>query len=359
MTGSPEKEAPPQFDSRVELLRLKCKKAALHIQERLNEDLPVLLNRECECTVGEISFLTEQELRELPTRPNDFWLVLREGERAHFQIHFPFAVGIALSGLLLVMADSRIRERIAEQELIQEDLDVLMEIGNQLRGGLMRSLRKIAYRDVHLALGGLLQAPQPPETLPSGLACLYPVTIRIPRLLSDRFEIVADLGGLAHIFGVAMDKASLEQLLSEGETSDESPGGEGPRGQAIVIGSSCEADVLRRILSLLGYQIVQVRDVQTLAEELREGAIRVIAIDVEDDPAKPLRLVQLLRSFNRECPILLGARAWTKEQLFAGVRAGASGFLIKPYTLEAVRERLLPRESTPAPEPAAAPPSSL
>ncbi|MDZ7372343.1 MAG: response regulator [candidate division KSB1 bacterium] len=331
------KEPSEAVDAQADLLRLKCKKLALSIQERLNEDLPVLLNRECECSVGGTCLATQEQLRELPTRATDFWLILHGlDDTVQLLIHLPFAVGIAFSGLLLVMADNRIRERMQEQEANQEDLEVLLEVGNQLRGGLMRTLRKIAYRDVPLNLVGLRQGTEPPEVLRSGYACVYPVTIRISRLLADRFEIIADLAGLARAFGIRTSEADLVRLVTGPGTEEPAPS----RGGAVVIGGTAGSDVLRKTLSDLGYEILHPPDVRRLIEQLQARQVQLIVIDADEEVDKALRLVQLLRSFTRDCPILVGARTWTRENLFAGVRAGVTGFLTKPYRFEALREKV-------------------
>jgi len=352
--------ASKQHTGNLELFKLKCRKACIHIQERLNEDLPVLLNRECECTSPGPTFCPTSQLEEVLGRNNDFWISLKVdklGDKGTLLIHLPFPLGIAFSGTLFMMADSRIRERIEEGSVTDEDLDVLYEVGNQLRGGLMRSLRKTAHHDVHLSLDYVIQHGGPPERFASGAAVVVPITIRIPRLLADRFEVLADLLGMASLLRVEVSQGEIREMLGGEPTPEAQPvpdsrasdGGPQVTGKkAAIIEGTPEAGPLRSAVENLGYALVEYESVQSLTDQLRNGQIHLIVIDSGDDVVKALRLAQLLRSFSRNCKIFVGARQWRKEQIYQGVRAGVDGFLTKPYDPETLRQKLPPVVDTEA-----------
>ena len=342
------KKTSQDFAERLELLRLKCKKATVLIAERLNEDLRILLNRDCSVNCPGPVFQAVEQMAAEFARDRDFWASTffdKGPQEAKLMLHIPFPLGVVFSGVVIVMADNRIREKIEEMQFTDEDFEVLEEVVNQLRGSLMRALRKAAHRDLHLVQEYVIQMSGIPEPIPSGYACVIPLHLNISRLIETKLQIILDLQATAELFGLELPKSELDELFvpeqapdNGKDTPQDNAGAESPR--AVVIEGTEEGRVLRPILRAAGFEVVDFDRVQQLSEQLERGEIDVVLIDSGENVMKAIRLAQMLRSFSRTCTIVVGANQWKREMIFQGVRAGINGFLTKPYEAAAVVQKL-------------------
>ncbi|NOZ57907.1 MAG: hypothetical protein GXO73_14100 [Calditrichaeota bacterium] len=332
-----------ELKERSELLRLKCKKAVVQFGSRLDEDLPVLLGRPCKVTCSSPEPVTQDAFAQSVAGSDSVWAVstFERGSEGKVILRFPFEVGATLSGLLLVMADNRILEKVQERELTEEDLDVLQEVANQLRGILMRTFQKAVHRDVYLSPEYFIRSDELPETFPSGRACTFSVNVQIPALLDSAFDVAVDFDTLARLFGVnitAADLARLEKALETGTAKAEKPTGH--LGTAVLIASDADAQkMLRAGIEGAGLRVARVPDFQELSNAVRSGLITAVIIDASG-VAKGLKLARVLRSFSPRCAIVLGAAQWSREHVLESLKAGVDALLTQPYETDVVAKKI-------------------
>ncbi len=334
-----------ELKERSELLRLKCKKAVVQFGSRLDEDLPVLLGRPCKVTCSSPESLTQDAFAQSVAGSDSVWAVstFERGSEGKVIMRFPFEVGATLSGLLLVMADNRILEKVRERELTEEDLDVLQEVANQLRGILMRTFQKAVHRDVYLSPEYLIRSDELPETFPSGRACRFSVNIQVPALLDSAFDVALDFDTLARLFGVnitAANLARLEKALETGTAKAEKPTGH--LGTAVLIASDADAQkMLHAGIEGAGLRVARVPDFQELSNAVRSGLITAVIIDASGGVAKGLKLARVLRSFSPRCAIVLGAAQWSREHVLESLKAGVDALLTQPYETGVVAKKIV------------------
>ncbi len=333
-----------ELKERSELLRLKCKKAVVQFGSRLEEDLPVLLGRPCKVTCSSPAPVTQDEFAKSVAGSDSVWAVssFERGSEGKVLLRFPFEVGATLSGLLLVMADNRILEKVQERELTEEDLDVLEEVANQLRGILMRTFQKAVHRDVYLSPDYFIRSDELPEEFPSGRACTFSVSVQIPALLDGAFDVAMDFDSLAKLFGVnicAADLARLEQTPEVQTSEPDKPAGHS--GTAVLIASDPSAQkMLRAGIEEAGLRAARVPDFQELSNAVRSGLITAVVIDASAGVAKGLKLARVLRSFSPRCAIVLGATRWSREHVLESLKAGVDALLTQPYETDVVAQKI-------------------
>ena len=333
-----------ELEQRLSLLRLKVKKATVQLGDRLDKDLVALLGRPCKVTCTSPQTLSQEEFRSSIAGADSFWAVssILGNPRSRVVIRFPFEVAATVSGVLLVMADSRIREKIQEGELTEEDMDVLEEVANQLRGVLMRTLQKAIHANVHMNPEYFIRSEELPESFPSGYLCSFSVGLQIPRLLDSAFDVAIDFDALAELFHVdisAADVLIIEKNRAAKGRQDSSP--ERHSGTAVLIASNGEAqDVLRTAIEQVGLRVARVPDFQELSNAVRSGLVRLVLIDASGGVEKGLKLAKVLRSFSPHCAIIVGAAAWSREHVLESLRGGVDVLLTQPYKVDVVARKI-------------------
>ena len=333
-----------ELQERLSLLRLKAKKATVRLGDRLDKDLVALLGRPCKVTCTSPQNVSQEEFRASIAGTDSFWAVssVQGNPRSRVVIRFPFEVAATVSGLLLVMADSRVLEKVQERELTEEDMDVLEEVANQLRGILMRTLQRTVHGNVHLNPEYFIRSEELPESFPSGYACSFSVKLQIPGLLDSAFDIAIDFDALAELFHVNISASDVLALEENSATSEkENRSAERHSGTAVLIASNGDAqDTLRAAIEQAGLRAARVPDFQELSNAVRSGLVRVVLIDASSGIEKGLKLARVLRSFSPHCAIIVGATAWSREHVLESLRGGVDVLLTRPYKVDVVARKI-------------------
>ena len=333
-----------ELQERLSLLRLKVKKATVQLGDRLDKDLVALLGRPCKVACTSPRTVSQEEFRASIAGADSFWAVssIQGNPKSRVVLRFPFEVAATVSGLLLVMADNRILEKVQERELTEEDMDVLEEVANQLRGILMRTLQKAVHTSVHLNPEYFIRSEELPESFPSGYACSFSVTLQIPGLLDNAFDIAIDFDALAKLFRVDVSSADVVRI-EEARTSRAAQSGSSRQhsGTAVLIASDKGAqETLRAAIEQAGLRAARVPDFQELSNAVRSGLITAVLIDASSGVDKGLKLAKVLRSFSPHCAIIVGATAWSREHVLESLRGGVDVLLTQPYKADVVAKKI-------------------
>jgi two-component system chemotaxis response regulator CheY len=101
--------------------------------------------------------------------------------------------------------------------------------------------------------------------------------------------------------------------------------------------------IVRHILRQLGYNnIVEAEDGATGLEILRQEEIDFVISDWNMPNMSGLDLLKAIRSDDKlkDIPVLLVTAEALKENVLEAVKAGANGYIVKPFTPETLKEQI-------------------
>jgi two-component system chemotaxis response regulator CheY len=101
--------------------------------------------------------------------------------------------------------------------------------------------------------------------------------------------------------------------------------------------------IVRHILRQLGYNnIVEAEDGATGLEILRQEDIDFVISDWNMPNMSGLELLKAIRSDDKlkDIPVLLVTAEALKENVLEAVKAGANGYIVKPFTPETLKEQI-------------------
>jgi len=114
--------------------------------------------------------------------------------------------------------------------------------------------------------------------------------------------------------------------------------------RALVIDDSAVIrTVLTRILTNLGFEVVQAAHGKEALERLRSGPLPAIAlVDWNMPEMNGYEFIQSVRASSewRDLPLMMVTTEIEMEQVVQALSAGANEYLMKPFTPEMVQEKL-------------------
>ena len=168
------------------------------------------------------------------------------------------------------------------------------------------------------------------------------MTLQIPGLLDNAFDIAIDFDALAKLFRVDVSSADVVRL-EEARTSRAAQSGPSRQhsGTAVLIASDKAAqETLRAAIEQAGLRAARVPDFQELSNAVRSGLITAVLIDASSGVDKGLKLAKVLRSFSPHCAIIVGATAWSREHVLESLRGGVDVLLTQPYKADVVAKKI-------------------
>ncbi len=101
--------------------------------------------------------------------------------------------------------------------------------------------------------------------------------------------------------------------------------------------------LLREILEKLGFDsIVEADDGDVALEKLREDTFGLIISDIHMDKMSGLELLSSVKddAILKDIPFLLVSSENTKQVVLKAIKAGIDDYILKPFSLEVVKEKL-------------------
>src|ERR1700753_102794 len=99
-------------------------------------------------------------------------------------------------------------------------------------------------------------------------------------------------------------------------------------------------DVLRRALSLSGYEVVLAANGSEALSEVTSSVPDAVVLDVGLPDSAGLELCRLLRREGNRVPVLMLTARDAVSDRIDGLDAGADDYLIKPFDVDELRARL-------------------
>lgn len=101
--------------------------------------------------------------------------------------------------------------------------------------------------------------------------------------------------------------------------------------------------IVRNLLKEIGYQNAdEAEDGQVALNKLREGGFNFVVSDVNMPNMNGFELLRQIRADGalKALPVLLVTAEAKKEDIIAAAQAGASGYIVKPFTKATLEEKL-------------------
>jgi two-component system chemotaxis response regulator CheY len=99
--------------------------------------------------------------------------------------------------------------------------------------------------------------------------------------------------------------------------------------------------ILLRSLAALGiYEAVEAGDGAEALEAFHRGGIDLVLTDWNMPHKSGLELIQDIRRTDAATPIIMVTTEAEKSRVLAAIQAGCTDYLVKPFTADALREKL-------------------
>ena len=101
--------------------------------------------------------------------------------------------------------------------------------------------------------------------------------------------------------------------------------------------------IMKNILKQIGFtNIIEADDGTTALEELKKNSVDLIISDWNMPKMTGLELLKTVRSTDglKELPFLMVTAEAQKQNVIDAVQAGVSNYVVKPFTAEAISEKL-------------------
>lgn|SRR5690606_29498358 len=101
--------------------------------------------------------------------------------------------------------------------------------------------------------------------------------------------------------------------------------------------------IVRSLLKELGFgNVDEAEDGQEALSKLRKGGFGLVVSDWNMPNLDGLEMLKVIRSDNdlKQLPVLMITAEAKKENIIAAAQAGASGYVVKPFTAATLEEKL-------------------
>lgn len=265
---------------------------------------------------------------------------------AHAFLLFEVESAIAFGGLLVMMQEKVIREKMARRDMSEDDFDAMGECVNQLSSAFNESLRETVGADFHARFAsGVLEPPEVLAEYGQEHVVCASGKLKVGGLHDGRFHVVVPkrlfTGEAAPVDNAA---GGLELTPEEAEAIRAAA----REGFASVADSIVVLLALNRhraeweaVLEPTGLELSFAKDVFETRRLAREGRCGLVIVDADAAPSGGLPALASLRSaIEVGGPVLVAASDPTRTHLVACMAAGAATYLVKPVTMEGLKERL-------------------
>lgn len=284
------------------------------------------------------------ELPDLSKKQYTATLSTERPQPANLYLAFDDRTAIAFSGLLVMMQEKVINEKMSRREMDEDDLDAMSECVNQIGSAINSALHAHLGSEYHVVVSG--GAIEPPETLErylGGRIVSVGGKISVGTLHKGDLKIIVP----ELLFtGVAPEDASSEEVALTADEADALrqatlDGLTGEEAIAILLPIAREHDYWEKILDLTGITTHIAKTLHETRKLCRAGEVQVVLVDADACAHGGLPdLARLLSWHDVSVPVLVAASQPTRTHLVACLAAGVSSYLVKPVDSENLRVRV-------------------
>ena len=322
----------------------------LDISAEVGKNLGTLLGKNIKLQDAGCSALTPEQLPQAITPPQFLCLIQVEGEYGgQGYLSFGKRDAILLAGLLSMVGEEALQERLEALRFEAADQDAFKEICNQLIGYANRVLLGKLPKKIHLRQGELIEWDKEEESPPG----IEPLTYRIPIRLEIGEAYSAE-------FSYLFPQSLLQQFfpdaepISGGEAQPESgraaaktstAAGQTPvvlSPEVVFIPLGGTVSELSRFLEELRVRQERVNHLSELLNIFQFGRPRLLVLEADGNLDAALAVAAKLRLAlrNVRLPIWIEGDGWTKDRLLRAVKAGVNYAVARPLNRELVSRRL-------------------
>lgn len=264
---------------------------------------------------------------------------------AHAFLLFEVESAIAFGGLLVMMQEKIIREKMTRRDMSEDDFDAMGECVNQLSSAFNESLRETMGSDFHARFAeGVLERPEAMRGYEGERVICASGKMKVAGLHEGRFFVVVP----KRLFtgeAAPVDATSGLELTPEEAEAIRAAAREGFAGVAdsivVLLAVGRPRAEWEAVLGPTGLELSFAKDVFETRKLAREGRCGLVIVDADVAPSGGLPALASLRSaVEVSGPLLIAASEPTRTHLVACMAAGAATYLVKPITMDGLRERL-------------------
>ena len=262
--------------------------------------------------------------------------------KADIFLGFDDRTAIAFAGLLVMMQEKVIVEKMGRREMDEDDLDAMSECVNQMGSAINKALHEHLGNEYHVVLtGGGLREPPALETYKGTRIIVARGKITVGTLHTGEFRIllpeVLTTGKkgeetatpgltLCREEGDALRRATLEGL-SGGET--------------VYLYLPLARDIAQweSLFSELGVESVITDDLHELRHACRSGEVQLVVVDADACQQGGLpALAKLVSWADIHVPVIVAASRPTRSHLVSCLASGAVTYVVKPLDADRMRQ---------------------
>ncbi len=255
----------------------------------------------------------------------------------------------ACGGLLVMMQEKVIQDKIASGDVDEDDLESIGEATSQLTSVLDEVIAAVAQVDSHVVFADGEMVAEAREgdwvhavvTLKVGALCEGTMACVLPaRAIAPQAEPEAEGGAEAGTgAGVGVELSPEEMAAIREATREGALQGAGSLGVWLPVARG--RDEWTSLCQAAGLTPEFARDLYQVRRLCRAGQIRAVVVDGDVAPGGGVPAVLHLRRWAEVAvPVLVAASRPTRRHVVACLAAGAATYLVKPVAPEVLAERV-------------------
>lgn len=253
-------------------------------------------------------------------------------EVGYFAFILDRSVGIRLAGLMMMMPEPTIKEKVDNDDFSSDDEEVLFEIGNILAGSIDDLVHQNhSHFTSRLKMDSLLKGDDL-DNLESDQGVLIHSTITFQTKFNHNFAIFINKNLLASVW-----KSSLkEEPTSTDSSSQNLLGDDVPK--ALIIQDESEQTKKMSFYIESRFNIVEVTDIGLAKDILGRERIDLVFVDMESKSPAGIPIDKWIKAVTRtsRLPVIAISSRPTKSMVVSALRSGACDFITVPWDPEKI-----------------------
>ncbi len=302
--------------------------------QQISQDYAVLVGSELTVAPPEIKYIPKAEYIRSKMVPCAFSQIsIDQDYSGKMYLIFSKKYAIIMSGLLVMIDERVIKEKIHSLTLDDGDRDAFGEIMNQLIGSIMTALQQTLPKKIHLNRDTVEDFDNRDEKFQSGE--LFPF---------DAFFMVTST-----IKTGTFDEDVMELLMPvevAAQLADISPDEISGRSQKLPIlyfyENENQLKLVKPSLEELGLFLTPYFYKETKIDTNRLEEANAIWIDVDDDINKAITMCKSIKLKYPTKKLILSSANWTKAKVIMASQFGADDIIAKPFEVDFLKNRILP-----------------
>ncbi len=264
---------------------------------------------------------------------------------AHLFLVFDVELSIAFGGLLVMMQEKAIREKMVRKEMTEDDYDAMGECVNQMSSVINETLKEVLGEGFHARFvqGVVGENPELASYQDQAMARATG-KLKVGSLHEGKFQVIipermltGEEEGQGATDGFELSAEELEALREA--TKD------GFRAVCdsivLLLAVDREQETWTKTLEETGLEINVARNIFDVRRYARDGQCGVVMVDADASPSGGLPALAAIRGARDiEAPVIVAASEPTRPHVISCMAAGAITYMVKPLDVTVLKDRL-------------------